>query len=490
MVDGIFNLSDSEAEISRLERSAERRAWTTPDGTVLDLIVPATVYPPRKDTNLLCQALRSIGPGKGKKILDIGCGSGAVSLYAASLGYKVRACDINPFAVAATRHNAKRCRYNVQVHEGGPGPSIDGEHSQWAGDAAHDVVVWNLPYITHESEMEQVLGPLEEAALLDTDQIGLVPRLMHHVSENQLISKNGLILLLVSGNERGLSAEMFAHSYGFAARCVATHTFDDGEQLRVIAIWNPYANASIHQFDSIPSTNQAALQDASIEGDLFLAKHQTAGRGRRGRSWSSEAECFAGSWLLQNGTTEFAPGLMQILGGYAILRASQAFGVPKEVLALKWPNDIFLHHEEKLGKLAGVLIEGTSKGNVAKVVMGIGINFQLDKHTNPPYPIADLSRWWTKSNATEYTKILHAIIASLFEKRDDIKSTHHLAFIPSLEREILEGVNLLGSPVYRNLTWSVDGLTEEGNLRLIDEENQTVIIEDGEDLEWSNLGRI
>ena len=126
MVDGIFNLSDSEAEISRLERSAERRAWITPDGTVLDLIVPATVYPPRKDTNLLCQALRSIGPGKGKNILDIGCGSGAVSLYAASLGYKVRACDINPFAVAATRHNAKRCRFNVQVHEGGPGPSIDG----------------------------------------------------------------------------------------------------------------------------------------------------------------------------------------------------------------------------------------------------------------------------------------------------------------------------------------------------------------------------
>ena len=54
----------------------------------------------------------------------------------------------------------------------------------------------------------------------------------------------------------------------------------------------------------------------------------------------------------------------------------------------------------------------------------------------------------------------------------------------------MEGVKLLGRPVYRNLTWSVDGLTEEGNLRLIDEENQTVIIEDGEDLEWSNLGRI
>ena len=490
MADGIFNLSDSEAEISRLGRSAERRAWTTPDGTIFDLTIPATVYPPREDTDLLCRALRTIGPGKGKRLLEIGCGSGAVSLYAASLGYKVRACDINPFAVAATRNNAKQWHFDVQVHEGGPGPLIDGNHTQWAGDTAHDVVVWNLPYITPESEMEHVLGPLEEAALLDTDQIGLIPRLMRHVRENQLIAKNGLILVLVSGNERGLGAEKSAHSFGFAARCVATHAFADGEQLRVVAIWNPYANASIKEFESIPSTNQSALQNASIEGDFFLAKHQTAGRGRRGRAWSSEAECFAGSWLIQNGTSELAPGLMQILGGYAILRTNQAFGVPREVMALKWPNDIFLHQEGKLGKVAGVLIEGTSKGKIGKVVMGIGINFQLAKQTEPPYPIADLSRWWSTKKATEYRKILHAIIASFFEKRDDIKSTNYLALIPSLEQEIIEAVEHLGEPIYRNLTWSIDGLTEAGNLRLINEQNQTAIIEDGEDLEWSNLRRI
>jgi hypothetical protein len=85
---------------------------------------------------------------------------------------------------------------------------------------------------------------------------------------------------------------------------------------------------------------------------------------------------------------------------------------------------------------------------------------------------------------------LHAIIASFFEKRDDIKSTNYLALIPSLEQEIIEAVEHLGEPIYRNLTWSIDGLTEAGNLRLINEQNQTAIIEDGEDLEWSNLRRI
>ena len=487
MTDGIFNQSDSEAEISRLGRSAEQRAWTTPDGAVFDLTVPPTVYPPREDTNFLCRVIRSIGPGNGRRMLEIGCGSGAVSLYAASLGYKVRACDINPFAVAATRNNAKQWRFDVQVHEGGPGPSVDGGISQWAGDGSHDVVVWNLPYITPETEMENVLGPLEEAALLDTDQIGLVTRLMHHVSTNKLITKNGLILLVVSGNERGLGAERSAQSYGFAARCVATHAFADGEQLRVIAVWNPYANATIHEFESIPSTNQSALEAGSVDGDLFLAQHQTAGRGRRNRAWSSEEECFAGSWLLGSGLSDLSPGLMQILGGYAVLQTNQAIGVPREAMVLKWPNDIFLRQGGKLGKVAGVLVEGTSKGKVSKVVMGIGINFQLAKQTEPPYPIADLSRWWATNKTAEYRIILHAIIASFFEKRDDIKSTDHLTLIPSLEQEIIEGVKQLGGPIYRNVTWSVDGLTEAGNLRLINEQSQTVIIEDGEDLEWSNL---
>jgi len=232
MKGGIFDLSDSEAEISRLERPASTRSWTTPDGATLELIIPATVYPPREDTELLCKTLRSIGPGKGKRLLEIGCGSGAASLYAASLGYTTRACDINPYAVAATRENAAAWRFNIEAYEGGPGPSDDGKVAQWAGTSPHDMIIWNLPYLAHEPASGDVLGPLEEAALLDTDQIGLVSRLMQQVRENQLLTKNGLMLLLVSGNERGLGTEGKANENGFAARCVATHTFEDGEVLQ------------------------------------------------------------------------------------------------------------------------------------------------------------------------------------------------------------------------------------------------------------------
>lgn len=484
MKDGIFDLSDSEAEISRLERPASTRSWTTPDGAILELLVPATVYPPREDTDLLCRALRSIGPGKGKRLLEIGCGSGAASLYASSLGYNTRACDINPYAVAATRKNAATWGFSIETHEGGPGPFADGEVAQWAGSSPHDMIIWNLPYLSHEAAQGDVLGPLEEAALLDTDQIGLVSRLMRQVRENQLLAKNGLMLLLVSGNERGVETESKANGNGFAARCVATHTFEDGEELRVVAVWHPYAQAAVHAFESIDSTNRLALEEGTTEGDFFSAKQQTAGRGRRGRTWSSEAQSFAGSWLLRTGAPELPPGLLQIIGGYAVMKANQSIGVPDEAMALKWPNDVFIRDGMSAGKVAGVLVEGRSKGAKAKIVIGIGANFVQEKREKRPFPIADLSEWMHPEDAGTYTSVIHAIIASYFERRNGIKPTDLENLIVNLERALKASAQILGEPIYRNISWTIDGLTDAGNLRLVHPQHGTEIIADGEDLIW------
>ncbi|MDG1558996.1 MAG: biotin--[acetyl-CoA-carboxylase] ligase [Candidatus Poseidoniaceae archaeon] len=484
MKDGIFELSDSEAEISRLERPASTRNWTSPDGAILELIVPATVYPPREDTDLMCQTLRSIGPGKGKRLLEIGCGSGAASLYAASLGYSTRACDINPYAVAATRQNATTWRLNVEAHEGGPGPSADGGVAQWAGTSPHDMIIWNLPYLAHEAGQGDVLGPLEEAALLDTDQIGLVSRLMRQVREHQLLTKNGLMLLLVSGNKRGLETEGQANANGFAARCVATHTFEDGEELRVVAVWNPYAQSNVHAFETVDSTNRLALEEGTNEGDFFSAKQQTAGRGRRGRTWSSEAHCFAGSWLLRTVAPELPPGLLQIIGGYAVMKANQSIGVPAEAMALKWPNDLFIHDGKSVGKVAGVLVEGRSKGTTAKIVIGIGANFLQEKTESRPFPIADLSEWMGPDEREHYASVLHAIMASYFERREDIKSADMAHLTINLERALKDSEKLLGEPIYRNTSWTIGGLTDTGNLRLVHPQHGTEIIADGEDLTW------
>ena len=74
----------------------------------MELDIPPTVYPPREDTDLLDQVLAGISPFGSRRLLEIGSGSGAVSIAAAMRGWTVHACDINPYAVAATQHNAKK----------------------------------------------------------------------------------------------------------------------------------------------------------------------------------------------------------------------------------------------------------------------------------------------------------------------------------------------------------------------------------------------
>ena len=381
-----------------------------------------------------------------------------------ALATPARACDINPYAVASTRENAKRLNLEVEVHEGGPGPNEDGSVTQWAGEKPHDLIVWNLPYLGEEHAQGDVLGPLEEAALVDTDQKGLVSRLMAQVKKNSLLTNQGMILLLVGGNSKGSNAEHEAQRHGFAARCVATHSFEDGEMLRVIALWTPYASATIHQNDVVDSTNQLALDTGEQEGDLFVARRQSAGRGRRGRTWSSEEEAFAGSWLLRKGRFGHHPGLVQILSGYAVYVTNKLLGASEVNMALKWPNDVYMIQDKLVGKVSGVLVEGKSKGDANTIVVGIGVNFQGPSVNKQAFPIAYLGREIEGLHREQFTSTLNAVMASFFEHRKGVKPPVFEHHIPALLAHLKMGERVLGHPYYRNEKWMISNLDSQGNL--------------------------
>lgn len=61
------------------------------------------VYPPSEDSIFL---IRSLDIRPGESVLEIGCGSGIVSLHCAKAGATVTAGDINPVAVELTKRNA------------------------------------------------------------------------------------------------------------------------------------------------------------------------------------------------------------------------------------------------------------------------------------------------------------------------------------------------------------------------------------------------
>ena len=105
-----------------------------------------------------------------------------------------------------------------------------------------------------------------------------------------------------------------------------------------------------------------------------MADRQTAGRGRRGRTWVSEAGNLFASLIIRLNCPLQVAGQVALLAGiitYDTIAKLIAYEGRSELL-LKWPNDVLLSGE----KLAGVLLEnvGSSGDNRSVVVMGTGIN--------------------------------------------------------------------------------------------------------------------
>jgi BirA family biotin operon repressor/biotin-[acetyl-CoA-carboxylase] ligase len=122
----------------------------------------------------------------------------------------------------------------------------------------------------------------------------------------------------------------------------------------------------------IPSTNTALLnraETASIHGHVLAAEVQTAGRGRRGRTWLSP---FGRNLAVSIGVRLERPaaqvGALSLAVGVAVRQALVDFGV-REV-ELKWPNDVLLDGR----KVAGILIELARPSPPVEVVIGIGVN--------------------------------------------------------------------------------------------------------------------
>ena len=143
----IFGSKQAEDEIELINRQSSTKAWQSPTGEIFHLNIPPTVYPPREDTDFMARNLIKIGPGKRRKCLELGVGSGVLSLLCHRQGWDVSACDINPIAVACAREFLRsNSAKEVEVREGGIGPEYDGKRNQWSPSNGYDLIFWNMPY--------------------------------------------------------------------------------------------------------------------------------------------------------------------------------------------------------------------------------------------------------------------------------------------------------------------------------------------------------
>jgi len=126
-------------------------------------------------------------------------------------------------------------------------------------------------------------------------------------------------------------------------------------------------------YDSIDSTNTYAKTFANKgaeEGTVIIADHQTAGRGRFGRTWFAES----GSSLLFSiiARPTFSTDKIGLLPFFAAVGvANTVETVTGMQCECKWPNDILLNKK----KCGGILMESTSQRNkLDYAILGIGLN--------------------------------------------------------------------------------------------------------------------
>lgn len=140
------------------------------------------------------------------------------------------------------------------------------------------------------------------------------------------------------------------------------------------AVWEAVApllpGFSVEILPTLPSTNTTLMERARAgraEPIALVAELQSAGRGRMGRQWLSEAPGTGPAPLTFSIGLPLAPrdwsGLSLAVG----LAAAQCLHAD---IQLKWPNDLWLHGR----KLGGILIETASMGALRYAVIGIGIN--------------------------------------------------------------------------------------------------------------------
>jgi BirA family transcriptional regulator, biotin operon repressor / biotin---[acetyl-CoA-carboxylase] ligase len=148
---------------------------------------------------------------------------------------------------------------------------------------------------------------------------------------------------------------------------------------RVLELLSATARPHVARVDTawtLGSTNTVLMERPYPRvgtGEALLAEYQTAGRGRRGRTWLAPpggAICLSFSWVFAE-----VPRDLSALGlviGVCALEALRRLGVVGA--GLKWPNDLLIEDR----KLGGILIELRAESSgPACVVIGIGLNVAL-----------------------------------------------------------------------------------------------------------------
>jgi BirA family transcriptional regulator, biotin operon repressor / biotin---[acetyl-CoA-carboxylase] ligase len=145
----------------------------------------------------------------------------------------------------------------------------------------------------------------------------------------------------------------------------------------------PVTSKKLIILEKVDSTNNYAMalvqKGEAVSGEGIFAKEQTAGKGRRGKTWKSQSGeniIFTANQQMQwlPVQQQFQLSIAVALGCYDFLS-----NYIKKSIKIKWPNDIFINDR----KAGGILIENVVKGNLWQwAIIGIGLNINQENFDN------------------------------------------------------------------------------------------------------------
>ena len=410
------------------------------DKNSIKLIVPPTVYPPRRDTKLLLKGLDRIKLKPGH-LVEIGCGSGAISIAKALEGWNVTAFDVNPLAVVATKGNSEVAGVNdrVAVEEGGVG------EENWTLPTNADLVVWNLPYLS--PDFENMLGPMEEAALTDERNRGWSEHLLDLANVE---SQNGTIfVLLMNSDSNPRNSPLTWLRKGWSKRSLAVERVGD-DTLEVIAFWRPGLGCEPAYLEETKSTMDEARNLPKFGWQRIRSGKQTSGRGRRGSIWHSNHGDMIASWSVQlEEINRWTPGLLQVSIGASIC---EALGVQ-----LKWPNDLFWQGI----KCGGILLESSTYDGTIRI--GVGLNKNTGEIDGVSY--SGWKEYFSDIDSNEMFKIIDAAIGSILDPTPLIETPENIQWQQKSWAKLSELLSTGVTVKFEGNTVNIVGLCDTGSLR-------------------------
>ena len=128
-------------------------------------------------------------------------------------------------------------------------------------------------------------------------------------------------------------------------------------------------NINLNTLISCSSTNDLAYQgalDGLDEGNSFLSHSQTKGRGRNDNKWTSLKGNLFLSTIIRPKTEKKNWQQLSLIVAFSVIEVLLKFGIKKNQIELKWPNDILVNNK----KIAGILLESSHDF----IIAGIGLN--------------------------------------------------------------------------------------------------------------------